>query len=218
MLRNNTSRSKTAITFLYLTIAITAIFSIYEVFLVYNVQETGLDEDALIESMPIMLLGSFTAVILLGVMLGTIITFIRWFRRAYFNLHQLVDTLSYTEGWAAGAWFVPFLNLVRPYKIMAELYDEATSLLGEEEAEERSQVGWWWAFYLISNTVDNIETRVGASFEISTVAGIKVVSVLITAAAALLAIHMIKGYEKLELRLYDLDVEDEIYEIGTELN
>ncbi|MBN2680940.1 MAG: DUF4328 domain-containing protein [Bacteroidales bacterium] len=43
------------------------------------------------------------------------ITFIQWFRRAYFNLHLKTKNLSSSEGWAAGCWFVPVLNLFKPY-------------------------------------------------------------------------------------------------------
>jgi len=50
------------------------------------------------------------------------ITFIQWFRRAYFNLHLRVNRLSQTEGWAAGCWFVPIVNLFRPYQIMKEMF------------------------------------------------------------------------------------------------
>ena len=46
------------------------------------------------------------------------IMFIRWFRRAYFNLHIVVNNLSFSEGWAAGYWFIPFANFNRPYRIM----------------------------------------------------------------------------------------------------
>jgi len=57
------------------------------------------------------------------------ITFIQWFRRAYYNLHLRAELLSYTEGWAAGSWFVPIVNLIRPYRIMTELYEETNELL-----------------------------------------------------------------------------------------
>ncbi|RZK31646.1 MAG: DUF4328 domain-containing protein, partial [Hymenobacter sp.] len=41
---------------------------------------------------------------------------ILWLRRAYYNLHQLPGiNPEYSDGWAAGAWFVPFLNFVRPF-------------------------------------------------------------------------------------------------------
>jgi hypothetical protein len=47
------------------------------------------------------------------------ITFIMWFRRAYYNLHiKLENKLLQPEGWAAGGWFVPIVCLYRPYHIM----------------------------------------------------------------------------------------------------
>ena len=57
------------------------------------------------------------------------VTFIQWFRRAYYNLHLKVNHLSRTEGWAAGSWFVPIVSLYRPYHIMKELYQETRELL-----------------------------------------------------------------------------------------
>ncbi|TRX16514.1 DUF4328 domain-containing protein [Flavobacterium franklandianum] len=50
------------------------------------------------------------------------ITFIQWFRLAYFNLHLRVNRLSYSDGWAAGCWFMPIVNLFRPYQIMKKLF------------------------------------------------------------------------------------------------
>jgi hypothetical protein len=54
-----------------------------------------------------------------------IVLFILWFRRAYnnLNIHGKAYT-KYAEGWAAGAWFVPFLNLGRPYLIMQEIWEK----------------------------------------------------------------------------------------------
>jgi hypothetical protein len=69
---------------------------------------------------------------------------------AYFNLH-LKQTLSFTEGWAAGCWFVPFISLYRPKQIMNELYVETQNLLTTKQ--ENSMVNlntqfirWWWAY------------------------------------------------------------------------
>ena len=48
------------------------------------------------------------------------VLFIRWFRRAYFNLHTLATGLRDSEGWAAGAWFVPIVNLYKPFQLMKD--------------------------------------------------------------------------------------------------
>ena len=56
---------------------------------------------------------SMFAFLYIGSLIASMVAFIMWFRRAYANLHRLdnVVILNHTEGWAAGAWFVPILNL-----------------------------------------------------------------------------------------------------------
>lgn len=63
----------------------------------------------------------------------SVVTFIMWFRRAYFNLHQMIRNLSHDESWAAGSWFVPILNLFRPVSIMKEMYVRPKEFLTAEE-------------------------------------------------------------------------------------
>lgn len=60
---------------------------------------------------------SIIGIIMFSVYVCCYILFILWFRRAYYNLHQVVKHLEHSEGWAAGAWFVPILNFFRPYHI-----------------------------------------------------------------------------------------------------
>jgi hypothetical protein len=90
--------------------------------------------------------------------LGCIITFIMWFRRAYYNLHQRVSGLAYSEGWAAGGWFVPFVNLARPVQIMSEMARETQNLLVREKLMEPKKVlGFliptWWTLWLIDGII-----------------------------------------------------------------
>ena len=45
--------------------------------------------------------------------------FLVWLHRAWTNLLALGrEPLPYSPGWAVGAWLVPFLNLVRPKRMM----------------------------------------------------------------------------------------------------
>jgi hypothetical protein len=78
------------------------------------------------------------------------IVFIFWFRRAYYNLHQLkLPYLRYSEGWAAGAWFVPMLNLIRPFQIMKEIWVETQMQIIPVEERYKTTVStniiivWW---------------------------------------------------------------------------
>jgi len=100
----------------------------------------------------------------LGAYLTSGVTFILWFRRAYFNLHLRAESLSFTEGWAAGCWFVPFINLVRPYRIMQELYQETDRILtlrGLSSPMNLSTryLGLWWALWIINNVIGQVVFR-----------------------------------------------------------
>ncbi len=87
--------------------------------------------------------------------------FIQWLRRAYHNLHKAGSkNLRHSEGWAAGAWFVPFLNLVWPYQVVRDTWEETQNVfrpqpLGYEKKEDNI-TGWWWASYLIAGFISNI--------------------------------------------------------------
>jgi hypothetical protein len=141
------------------------------------------------------------------------ITFIQWFRRAYFNLHQKVENLSATEGWAAGSWFVPVLCLYRPYQIMKELYVETKALLVRkelisEESLKLNVLGWWWGFWIAANIIGQISFRLTLNAEtvdqITTCTMLSMISDLISIPLAFMAVKVIKDYAAVESMLHDL--------------
>lgn len=120
----------------------------------------NLDEESLNR---VDIIDSLIAIANLLCLIICIIFFIRWFRRAYYNLHTLDgfgNRPQFEEGWAAGSWFVPFMNLVRPYKIMMEIWEsnERRANNGSSSASV-TMVGWWWAAWIIYNVVGNFATR-----------------------------------------------------------
>lgn len=89
--------------------------------------------------------------------------FIVWFYQAHKNLVRAgVPGLKYSSGWAIGGFFVPVLNLVRPYQLMCEVWrGSATWLRGPkgeawEERRVSPLVGSWW----IGNLVTYVAFRV----------------------------------------------------------
>lgn len=160
------------------------------------------------------------AIVIVIAYIVSITTFIMWFRRAYYNLHQRAEVLSYTEGWAAGAWFVPFVNLVRPYKIMTELYQQTYALFDSKSAlypknYTTQYLGWWWAMWILNWLVDRIEFSVGRHAE--TIAELMqstvfaMISCAIGIATSLLAIKIITDYMNMEklLALQDANAASE---------
>jgi Domain of unknown function (DUF4328) len=91
-----------------------------------------------------------------------IVLFILWSRRAYNNLNLSGKaSTKYAEGWAAGAWFVPFLNLGRPYLIIQEIWEKTQDATEGLLNYYRSNiVGWWWASWIFYNVATNLTTNI----------------------------------------------------------
>ena len=135
------------------------------------------------------------------------ITFIMWFRRAYFNLHQKIHTLEHSEGWAAGSWFVPILNLFRPFQIMRELFRETRFLLqaqnyGYNESPSDRNLGLWWTLWIVNNLLSQIVYRYSKNAEtveeLNTLTIIAMVESLVGIFLAIITVNVIKEYSKYE--------------------
>lgn len=136
------------------------------------------------------------------------IYFIRWFRRAYFNLIFLSprDT-SYTEGWAAGAWFVPFMNFVRPYRIMQELWHGSLKLVSGNRNNNypSTLIGAWWITWLLYNftyrTSNKIEMDISSMENFRSQIILHVVGEVIGLTSLVFIILLVRSYAELEKRV-----------------
>ncbi|MBL7884329.1 MAG: DUF4328 domain-containing protein [Bacteroidia bacterium] len=144
------------------------------------------------------------------------ITFILWFRRAYYNLHQRVSPLSNTEGWAAGAWFVPIISLFKPYQIMKELYIETKALLSKKGITVNinlTTINVWWTIWIINNFIGQFVFRYSLKATsideliTSTVAGMINNSVGIF--LAIITVKVIHDYSSAEPLLNEIKDENE---------
>jgi hypothetical protein len=84
--------------------------------------------------------------------------FIRWFSAAYRNLSALGHgEPRFGRGWAIGAWFVPFLSLVRPKQIANDIWNgsdpgaPALSGSGWKNAAVPQLLSLWWGLWIGSN-------------------------------------------------------------------
>ncbi len=219
-LRPNEKRAKNAI-LLILIVLIVEIISILSSYLQYNLLLSAQRGDYISEESA---LGNDSREMIVGIVYIIVfilsgITFIQWFRRAYFNLHGKAPFLSYDEGWAAGSWFVPIINLFRPYQIMKELYVETKNVLERNGISLNSDLstnhlGLWWTLWIISGILGQIIFRLSRGAETLdqlinlTLAGMIVG--LIGIPLALVTIKVVKDYSKAEPLLNDApDVDDD---------
>jgi len=95
--------------------------------------------------------------------LAAAVVFFVWFAFANGNVPALgVMGKKTGPGWSVGWWFVPFANLVMPFRALKETY--VGSQPGVNEVDRSSDatpaiVGWWWGLWLLNNLLSNIELR-----------------------------------------------------------
>jgi len=99
--------------------------------------------------------------LLTGLALVTGIFFLIWIYRSHKNLRVFgAIELKYSPGWAVGGFFVPLLNLFRPYQVIAEIWKASA-----KGASRGGGTNWkfeqipvyfslWWGLWLLSGFLD----------------------------------------------------------------
>jgi hypothetical protein len=227
-LRPNHHRAKVGIIMAYIGIGADAISGFSE-YLEYNLLRTAANggmvstEEAESNDLRQMLIGFLS----LAVVITSLVYFIRWFRRAYFNLHLRADYLTFSEGWAAGSWFVPILCWFRPYQIMKELYTETDNYLSNKipsyvPTTNIMILNTWWALWIINNFLGNFVMRM--TFKNDTIDGMMDASIgsmimsFIGLPLGLLVVKIIKDYSEMETLLIELKDENSELTKPEELN
>jgi hypothetical protein len=97
----------------------------------------------------------------LGVIVTTSTLFLIWFYRAHRNLPSFgVQELRHRQSWVVGGFFIPVLNLVRPYQVMKEVWwgSDPDLVPGTGKLPRQGAalpLLWWWS-YLLMNVASTI--------------------------------------------------------------
>lgn len=83
--------------------------------------------------------------------IGSLVSFILlmvWFYRSHKNLQSFNTMgLKYSPGWAVGSWFIPILNLFRPFQITHEIWTasdpEASTVSWKQGKYSLVTILWW---------------------------------------------------------------------------
>lgn len=218
-LKPNGKRAKNAIAFIWIVFALN-IVSLISGYFQYDLLQTVANggeismETATANDTRQHVIG----IIFLIVYIISVVTFIQWFRRAYFNLHLKVTNLSQPEGWAAGSWFVPIICLYLPYQIMKEIYQETKELLDQKGIDckqclSTSALGWWWALWsiknLISQRVFHYAFYAESIDDLTTGTVASMIGNIIGLPLALITVKVIRDYSTVEPLLLEIKDEEE---------
>lgn len=131
-------------------------------------------------------LGQFVTLIV------TAVVFVVWFHRAAVNAQGFAgDPLPHAPGWAIGGFFVPIVNFIRPYQMARQI--EAASGGGVSAV-----IGWWWALWIASNVIGNIEFRLPEDTSADTLLLVLGCSTVLDAIGAVLCARMMFYIEDLQ--------------------
>lgn len=213
----NSKRGKYAITLLWLIFAL-EIISLILYISQYQILNQNSNENNVPQSILTFANNSIDAIGILYtiIYIMSAIAFLMWFRRAYYNLHLKVNHLSYKESWSLWSWFVPILNLFRPYQIMIELFLHTDILLSKkiknyQPSHASSLIGFWWFLWLISsffgNYVFRYSSNANSTEELITSAMLSIINSVIGIGSALITIHLLKIYTKEEPLFYEINEE-----------
>lgn len=100
------------------------------------------------------------------------ISFLKWIHRANKNCHGFgAQGMEFTPGWSIGYYFIPFINLYKPYRAMKEIWKVSTNPPNWKNERGSPLLGWWWALWLISGFVDQASFRM--SMRADTISSLK---------------------------------------------
>lgn len=89
--------------------------------------------------------------------------FLPWLHRALANVRRMRTGVRASTGWAMAGWFVPFVNLVMPYLVVAEVWRKS----GEAPLGRRPPTGLvllWWLLYLGQRMALNVTVALLTDF------------------------------------------------------
>ena len=90
----------------------------------------------------------------------TVVVFGCWIVRANRNVRASgAKGLRFTPGWAVGYFFVPILNLWKPYQAMMDLWRASHDPASWPTAPTSAILPTWWALWVLSNTLGHASFR-----------------------------------------------------------
>ncbi|MEZ5460524.1 DUF4328 domain-containing protein [Dokdonella sp.] len=117
-------------------------------------------------------------VVYLILLIVSAVVILKWIHRANYNARQLgAKGMDFTPGWAVGYYFIPILNLFKPYRAMKEIW-KASKNPSRWATQPASRIlPLWWGLWITSNILGQVIFRLARrAEEIPELIGLNLVS------------------------------------------
>ena len=82
--------------------------------------------------------------------LALMIAALMWIHRAHANIVEQGVPMDHSPGWTVTSYFIPFINLVVPFRAMRELHNRSHGEIPEHAHSSVDDVGAWWTAYMVA--------------------------------------------------------------------
>jgi hypothetical protein len=140
--------------------------------------------------------------------LAGVVVFCFFMARANRNARALRPDarMEFSPRWSAGVFFVPIVNLYKPYQAMKEIWQASQRdddpQVPWNASDVPGLVGWWWGAYLASTIAGAVSSSFARDAHdpaaVITSAWISVVSDSLTVVSALLALLLVRQLARLQ--------------------
>jgi hypothetical protein len=141
------------------------------------------------------------AILFLVALLGCYVLVAMWIYRTNANAHLFSNDVSITPGWSVGWFFVPFANLVMPFRGVKETWQASHEYAGRFEEVDSPLLGWWWGLWIAGNIVSNLSLLFGgyAADALEGAAYVNVLAAAISIAASLVLVQLMRRLNRAQL-------------------
>jgi len=101
------------------------------------------------------------------------VLFMRFLYKAVQQARGFTTPYTYVSpGWAVGYWFIPIMNLYRPFEAVKALFKACAQQAGGDgkPAAGEQLLGAWWGMFLVSNVAGWMLAR--SDIDLGSIAGI----------------------------------------------
>lgn len=128
-----------------------------------------------------------------GVFLLAAVAFLIWQRTAVANLVPLRASPQYTPGWSVLYWFIPIVNLFRPYQVVKDAWIGSSA---DPDDSGANIVTFWWLGWIMKIIFTRVQISMSSLAqtpeEFRTATYVAIVSSLISVATAGVIIKIVR--------------------------
>ena len=142
-------------------------------------------------------------VIQTAVSIATIAIFLRWIYLSARNCHVVTGRkLQFSPGWSIGWYFIPIMNLWKPYQAMRQTWNVSENKIDAPERPAPGLLLAWWLLFLISDAIGRVSfkqaMRADEISELQTSNLTTILSDAVSIPSAIAAIFVVAGIARMQ--------------------